>query len=33
MRKRLSICFSRADENDAVGYFEKGSTGIAAEFV
>ena len=31
--KALIIYFSRADENYAVGYIDKGSTEIAAEFV
>jgi len=31
--KALIICFSRADENYAVGYIDKGNTEIVAEFV
>ncbi len=33
MMKALIIYFSRADENYAVGYIDKGNTEIAAEFV
>ena len=33
MSKSLIICFSRADENYAVGYIDKGNTEIVAEFV
>ncbi len=33
MSKSLIIYFSRADENYAVGYIEKGNTEIVAEFV
>ena len=33
MKKSLVIYFSRADENYAVGYIDKGNTEIAAEFV
>ena len=33
MSKSLIIYFSRADENYAVGYIDKGNTEIAAEFV
>lgn len=33
MAKSLIIYFSRADENYAVGYIEKGNTEIVAEFV
>ena len=33
MAKRLIIYFSRADENYAVGYIDKGNTEIIAEFV
>lgn len=31
--KNLIIYFSRADENYAVGYIEKGNTEIVAEYV
>ena len=33
MSKSLIIYFSRADENYAVGYIDKGTTEIVAEFV
>ena len=33
MSKKLIIYFSRADENYAVGYIDKGNTEIVAEFV
>ena len=33
MKKALIIYFSRADENYAVGYIDKGNTEIVAEFV
>ena len=33
MSKQLIIYFSRADENYAVGYIDKGNTEIAAEYV
>ena len=33
MSKSLIIYFSRADENYAVGYIDKGNTEIVAEFV
>ena len=33
MKKTLIIYFSRADENYAVGYIEKGNTEIVAEYV
>ena len=33
MSKSLIIYFSRADENDAVGYIDKGNTEIVAEYV
>ena len=33
MSKSLIICFSRADENYAVGFIDKGNTEIVAEFV
>ena len=33
MSKRLILYFSRADENYAVGYIDKGNTEIVAEFV
>ena len=32
-KKSLIICFSRADENYAVGFIEKGNTEIVAEYV
>jgi len=33
MSKSLIIYFSRADENYAVGYIDKGNTEIVAEYV
>lgn len=33
MTKSIIIYFSRADENYAVGYIEKGNTEIVAEYV
>ena len=32
-KKRLIIYFSRADENYAVGYIDKGNTEVVAEYV
>ena len=33
MSRSRIICFSRADENCAVGFLDKGDTEIVAEFV